>query len=521
MRDDESLARLLTVLRERRVPLTRDDVQWAFDSVKTQNDAVSWVEEYLHSDTLLSKEELALYETLCAQDEEVKDLVHVPEIQPFQDNGIRDAIEALEASTTAIDEQTKSLEVQMDALLELRTQNAEPNNAVRRKLDDRRRKITSEKGQLDFDIEGLKYAINDRILSSQKQTKSAASSLTAVVNDRFTSDDRMLSAVSKLSSKLEPPSEEQFDFQTINKWCTSLVSFRAAGIRVRVERIFQETLTNDDYSEEARQPADEALAEKEELKEELETLHSEITSVAQMGVEQELRRPIFQTLEQGQGQQKRLQIRWLDYILASLEYMTNRLHHLTMHAADLRAYTAALSEISKVFSATLPPPPPTRSSPSKQAAVARARAKSIAATPVQLSAATQQLLRQLDITLPPVAETRPLQALAQAVMDRQSRLLAHIDSSQSTAVQSVSEAVSSGAVEVQEMLAALFANSEYRTVKVTKREVEEGLEAVEKGIGEVSSIMPELQEKMNVAGGDAKSKRRERAFVGRWGAPTE
>ncbi|OMP87211.1 hypothetical protein BK809_0007297 [Diplodia seriata] len=541
MRNDEPLTRLLTILRERRIPLTRDDVQWAFDSVKTQNDAVSWVDEYLQSETLLSKEELALYEALCAQDEGARGRVEAPEIQPLRDDGIQAAIEALQASTTAIDQQTKTLEVQMDALLELRTQNAEPSNAVRRKLDERRKKNTSEKSQLDFDIEGLSDAINDRVLSSLKQTKSAASGLTSVVNDRFTSDDRMLSAISKLSSRIEPPVEEQFDVQTIDKWCTSLVSFRAASIRARVERIFQETLENGGHSEEARQSGEEALTEKDALREELETLHSEITSVAEMGVEQELRRPILQTLEQGQGQQKRLQIRWLDYvssmlflalhfspflihiiqILASLEYMTNRLHHLTTHAADLRAYTAALSEISGVFSTTLPPQTAPRSSPYKKVAAARARAKSNAATPIQLSAATQQLLRQLDITLPPAAETQPLQALAQAAMDRQGRLLAHIDSSQHTAVQSVNEAVTNGAVEVQEMLAALFANSEYGTVEVTKSEAEEGLKAVEKGITEVSSIMPELQEKMDVAGADSKSKRREKAFVGRWGDPNE
>lgn len=83
-----------------------------------------------------------------------------PEIQPFQDEEIRAAIEALEASTTAIDQQTKTLEVQMDALLELRTQNAEPSNATRRKLDDRRKKNASEKGQLDFDVSAKVYLRN-------------------------------------------------------------------------------------------------------------------------------------------------------------------------------------------------------------------------------------------------------------------------------------------------------------------------------------------------------------------------
>ncbi|KAL1623017.1 hypothetical protein SLS56_008428 [Neofusicoccum ribis] len=512
MRDNDPLNRLLTVLRDRRIPLARDDVQWAFESVKTQDDAAAWVDEYLHNNTLLTKEELELYEALCEKDERVKERTDLPEIQPIQDEDLRAAIESLETSTAAIDQQTKALEVQMDALLELRTQNAEPSNAVRRKLDDRKKKNVQEKGQLDFDVEGLTETINERVSSSQKQIKAAASSLTSTTNDRLTSDDRMLSALTKLSSKLESSGNDQFDPQTIDKWCTSLVSLRAAGIRTRVDRIFHETLLKPDGSEETDRPEEEAIAEKEALKEELETLHAEILSVAQMGVEQELRGPILQTLEQGQGQQKRLQTRFLDYILASIEYMTNRLHFLTTHATDLHAHTTALTEISAHFTAALPPPAAPRASPYKQAAAARARAKSTAATPISLSAATQQLLRQLDISLPPATATAACQALAQASLDCQNRLLAHVDSSQLAAVRSVGDAVGTGAVEVQEILEALFVNSAYATVAVTRPEVEEMLKAVEKGIGE---------ERMEVAGTDAKGKRRERAFVGRWGGGDE
>lgn len=389
-------------------------------------------------------------------------------------------------------------------------------------------------------VEGLTETINERVSSSQKQIKAAASSLTSTTNDRLTSDDRMLSALTKLSSKLSSSGNDQFDPQTIDKWCTSLVSLRAAGIRTRVDRIFHETLLKSDGSEETDRPEEEAIAEKEALKEELETLHAEILSVAQMGVEQELRSPILQTLEQGQGQQKRLQTRFLDYvssppmpisahtyiltiaqILASIEYMTNRLHFLTTHATDLHAHTTALAEISAHFTAALPPPAAPRASPYKQAAAARARAKSTAATPISLSAATQQLLRQLDISLPPATVAAACQALAQASLDCQNRLLAHVDSSQLAAVRSVGDAVGTGAVEVQEILEALFVNSAYATVAVTRPEVEEMLKAVEKGIGEVSGCMADIQERMEVAGTDAKGKRRERAFVGRWGGGDE
>ncbi|GME59128.1 uncharacterized protein LTHEOB_9405 [Neofusicoccum parvum] len=322
MRDNDPLNRLLTVLRDRRIPLARDDVQWAFESVKTQDDAAAWVDEYLHNNTLLTKEELELYEALCEKDERVKERTDLPEVQPIQDEDLRAAIESLETSTAAIDQQTKALEVQMDALLELRTQNAEPSNAVRRKLDDRKKKNVQEKGQLDFNI------------------------------------------------------------------------------------------------------------------------------------------------------------------LASIEYMTNRLHFLTTHATDLHAHTTALAEISAHFTAALPPPAAPRASPYKQAAAARARAKSTAATPISLSAATQQLLRQLDISLPPATVAAACQALAQASLDCQNRLLAHFDSSQLAAVRSVGDAVGTGAVEVQEILEALFVNSAYATVAVTRPEVEEMLKAVEKGIGE-------------------------------------
>lgn len=200
-------------------------------------------------------------------------------------------------------------------------------------------------------------------------------------------------------------------------------------------------------------------------------------------------------------------------ILASLEYITNRLHHFAAHATDLRTLAAALAEISALFTAALPPSTVPRPSPYKQAAAARARAKSSAAASVALSAASQQLLRKVDVSL---TATAPHQALANASADRQARLLAHIESNQLAAINAVEEAVGGGAVEVQEMLATLFANSAFGSVGVTRREVEEGLRNVENGIGEVSKVMPEVKDRMEVAGVDGKGKRRERMFVGKW-----
>lgn len=61
MQPPDPLEHLLLVLRERHIPLSQDDVQWAFNAPNTKETVVEWVKEYLGADTLLSKDELELY----------------------------------------------------------------------------------------------------------------------------------------------------------------------------------------------------------------------------------------------------------------------------------------------------------------------------------------------------------------------------------------------------------------------------------------------------------------------------
>ena len=54
------MERLVEVLNARDIPLGHDDVQWAFESAKTKDDAMKWVTEYLDEPTLLTRDELEL-----------------------------------------------------------------------------------------------------------------------------------------------------------------------------------------------------------------------------------------------------------------------------------------------------------------------------------------------------------------------------------------------------------------------------------------------------------------------------
>lgn len=50
---------LLNALRDRDIGLGEDDVAWAFEDKTAKESASAWVNEYLQSSTLLTKDELA------------------------------------------------------------------------------------------------------------------------------------------------------------------------------------------------------------------------------------------------------------------------------------------------------------------------------------------------------------------------------------------------------------------------------------------------------------------------------
>jgi predicted HAD superfamily phosphohydrolase YqeG len=61
MEEEQAAHHLLNVLEERGLDVDLDKILLAFEDADTKHEAAKWVEEYLHEDTLLTKEELELY----------------------------------------------------------------------------------------------------------------------------------------------------------------------------------------------------------------------------------------------------------------------------------------------------------------------------------------------------------------------------------------------------------------------------------------------------------------------------
>jgi hypothetical protein len=75
--------------------------------------------------------------------------------RPILDHEIASAIESLQSSTTAIEEQCKVLEAQRDALMKLKALD-KPNLDVEHARNERRRKEGQEKARLDVAVSSAK-----------------------------------------------------------------------------------------------------------------------------------------------------------------------------------------------------------------------------------------------------------------------------------------------------------------------------------------------------------------------------
>jgi len=60
MEEEQAAHHLLNVVEERGLKVDLDNILLGFEDADTKHEAAAWVDEYLHEDNLLSKEELEL-----------------------------------------------------------------------------------------------------------------------------------------------------------------------------------------------------------------------------------------------------------------------------------------------------------------------------------------------------------------------------------------------------------------------------------------------------------------------------
>jgi hypothetical protein len=156
------------------------------------------------------------------------------------------------------------------------------------------------------------------LVESQKEIDTEKSAIKAYLQERLTSDDQILSRLPGIVSKLVAELESSEDEKSAEQWCNAIISFRTGEIKARVDTVFLRNLSNDEMNGRSHTPDKELLERKAALQAEMEELHSEIASVAEMVVEHELRKPMNEMKERKNREVIQARGAWLNYVRLEL-----------------------------------------------------------------------------------------------------------------------------------------------------------------------------------------------------------
>ncbi|KAF2877588.1 hypothetical protein BDV95DRAFT_481501 [Massariosphaeria phaeospora] len=519
MAEEDAAHHLLNVLEEREINVDLDNVLSAFEDESSKAEVASWVNDYLHEDTLLTKEELELYRSL-----KKKGVLHQYQtegepIRPILDHELVSAIDSLQSSTAAIEEQCKLLEAQREALIALKALD-KPNLSVEHMRNERRRKEQQEKARLDIAVDDISTSITEQLAETQKEVDSEKTALKYYLAERMNSDDQILSRLPAIASQIITQLENSDEETSTDQWCKAVISFRTAEIKARVDTVYLKSLTSPS-SEQAPDAPDAQLQERKiALQKELEDLHSEIASVAEMVVEHELRKPITEIKERKDRDRKQAQNAWMNYVLSTLDYMGKRLDTVTSDIKNVTEFQQALTHIGDAASQRMPNPHVETGIPSRKRAPSAAKS-AFTFTPaiklkppktLDLPLALQDALRHAGISFSQDSVGALRESLAKTQLEREKKLQDHYTSAAASTHGILAERFSEADVDVRIISDVLFSHTAFNRVSLTNPRVEEDMKMLER---ELESA----DQKLLAAEADelSLSDPRVRAFINKYG----
>jgi hypothetical protein len=149
---------------------------------------------------------------------------------------------------------------------------------------------------------------------AQREIDSEKSTLKGYLSERFASDDQILSRLPKLVSQIVTEPEVSEDEKSMEQWCKAIISFRAAEIKARIDTVFLTNASGASQNGVAEEGEEDLKERKVALQAELEELHSEIASVAEMVVEHEIRKPMTEMKERRERDRIQARGAWLNYV---------------------------------------------------------------------------------------------------------------------------------------------------------------------------------------------------------------
>lgn len=412
-------------------------------------------------------------------------------IRPILDHEIASAIDSLQSSTAVIEEQCKVLEAQKDALVKLKALDR-PNLDAEHARNERKRKEHQEKARLDVAVNDLSTVIQEQLADTLRDVNAEKSTWTTYLTERLVSDDQILSRLPAIVSQILTELEISEDEKSIEQWCNAIISYRTAEIKAKVDTVYLTSLTN--YSADDLPTASEGhLSErKAALQAELEDLHTEIASVAEMVVEHELRKPMTEMKERKGRENMQARSAWLRYVVTTLEYMARRLDTANEHTQGVDGFQHALAHISEAAAKRMPkfemeaPKPKHRRNPSSRNSIFSPALKLKPSQSLDLPHALQDALRHATVAFNQDSIQGLQESLAKIQMERTRKVQDHYGSASTSTQGVLAERLSQADGDLQSILAPLYKHTMFRRIDLTDSRLAKELDAMDRELEDAS-----------------------------------
>ncbi|KAJ5365047.1 hypothetical protein N7517_007933 [Penicillium concentricum] len=334
--------KLISILKDRDIPVKREVIVSAFKEDRN----AQWVSKHLHPDTLLSKDELALYLKL-EKSGALQPILRNPDLgatRPILEDELRNTIESLEASTATIQKQTETLKFQCASLnkqlgLENKVEQQRSRDITRlqKKHEAGRQSTTMAAAELADELEAGFRTATDKSGAESKR-------IIASLSTRLKQDDKALASLETLMSSVKYRGDGASTVKRTNHLSATLSDYVAEEIHYRLDRLYLETIhAGGSNSDAIDEPA--CIA----LEEELESLYPEIEILAEMSTRQQFHEPILRELQNEHDQLRVASQEKLEQALDMLIEMTLSKQDLTNQLGVRESSSELLEQLAVLY----------------------------------------------------------------------------------------------------------------------------------------------------------------------------
>ncbi|KAJ5368798.1 uncharacterized protein N7496_008558 [Penicillium cataractarum] len=490
MQTDTLTDEILAILKERDLLAKRDVIESALEDPATGEKTEEWVSKHLNPSTLLSREELVLYNKL-ENSGTLQPILRDPELgatRPFLEDDIRSAIESLEASTAAIQKQTETLSFQCETLKKQLRQkdNWEQDRSrdiarLRKKHEAGRQTTTIAANDLSDELEASFRGATEKTGAENKRILSSLST-------RLKQDDKVLAELETLISGIKSNGNDAATVKRAGQLSSMLADYNAEEIHYRLDRLYLETILSGPPKASQTITEDQNIAA---LQDELESLYPEIEILAEMSTKQQFHEPILREIQNQHTQLRAASEEKLERALDVLIDMTTSKQTLTQHLHERESSCELLEQLATLYQSEVGNPlvtqPPSRRESlrrrSMQAGLLLAPPRTNP-TPLPEQPALESLLRRIGVSPESVIRPRAEDGGAQGLHEKRIQLSETLRALEMAVDAPLVTRLAPADSALHLLGSGLHANSQYE-VSLRDLELERALAALEGELGEL------------------------------------